>query len=84
MKRNEVQSNNEKNVPIFTTTIFANSSVLSSKYSLLEYVYTSDWKNNPLHVIKFKNSMKELTCVLKDNEIEMDIVCWGGRGKQLN
>ena len=26
--------------------------------------------------------MKELTCVLKDNEIEMDIECWGGRGNR--
>ena len=24
--------------------------------------------------------MKEMTCVLEDNEIEMDIVCWGGSG----
>ena len=24
--------------------------------------------------------MKELSCVLEDNEIEMDIVCWGGSG----
>ena len=23
--------------------------------------------------------MKEFTCVLEDNEIEMDIVCWGIR-----
>ena len=27
--------------------------------------------------------MKELICVLKDNEIEMYIVCWGGRGKNI-
>ena len=24
--------------------------------------------------------MKELTCVLEGNEIEMDIECWSGRG----
>ena len=29
--------------------------------------------------------MKECTCVLEDNEIEMDIECWGGRGnRKLN
>ena len=26
--------------------------------------------------------MKELTCVLEDNEIKMDFVCWGGRGNK--
>ena len=26
--------------------------------------------------------MKELTCVLEDNEIKMDIECWGGRGNR--
>ena len=31
-------------------------------------------------MIKLKNIMKELTCVLEDNEIEMDIIYWGGCG----
>ena len=34
-------------------------------------------------MIKLKNIMKELTCTLEDNEIEMNIVCWGGRGKKI-
>ena len=34
-------------------------------------------------MIKLMNIMKELTCVLEDNEIEMDIVCWSGRWKKL-
>ena len=41
-----------------------------------------DLKNNPLHMIKLKNIMKELTCVLKCNEIKIYIVCWGGRGNK--
>ena len=29
--------------------------------------------------------MKECTCVLEENEIKMDIECWGGRGnRKLN
>ena len=27
--------------------------------------------------------MKELTCVLEDNDIKMNIVCWGDRGGGL-
>ena len=39
-------------------------------------------KNNPVHLIKLKNMMEELTCVLEDNETEMDIEYWGGRGNK--
>ena len=28
--------------------------------------------------------MKEMTCILEDNEIEMNIDCWGGRGNKKN
>ena len=35
-------------------------------------------------MIKLNNILKELTCGLEDNEIEMDIVCWGGRGNKKN
>ena len=42
-------------------------------------IETSDLKNNPVRVIKLKNIMKELTCVLEVNEIEMNIECWGSR-----
>ena len=33
-------------------------------------------------MIKLKNITKELTYVLEDNEIEMNIVCWGGCGNK--
>ena len=29
------------------------------------------------------NIMKEVTCVLEDTEVEMDIVCWGGIGNKI-
>ena len=35
-------------------------------------------------MIKLKSIMKEKTNVLEDNDIEMDIDRWGGRGKKLN
>ena len=77
MKRNEVQTNNVKNVLISTTTILGNSPVLSSKYLLLKslFINTSEGQR--------KSIMKELMCVVEDNEIEMNIVCWGGRGKKI-
>ena len=70
-------------VYISTITLINNSPVLLSKYHLLESLSTksSDLKNNPLHLIKLNNIMKELTNVLEDNDVEMDIVCWGDRGK---
>ena len=56
--------------------------MFSSKYPLLQYlsIETSKLKNNPLHVIKLNNIMKELTCAIEDNESGMGIICWGGRG----
>ena len=85
MKINEVQTNNVKNVPTSTTIMIDNSPVLSSKYPLLESlsIETSDLKKIPLRVIKLNNIMKELTCTLEDNEIEMNIVCWGRRGEKI-
>ena len=64
-------------VPISMTTTIDHSSVLSSKYPILEYlsIVTSDLKKNPVHLIKIKYIMKELTYVLEYNEIEMDIEC---------
>jgi len=42
-------------------------------------IETSDLETNPLRVIKLKAIMKEVTCVLKDNRISMNIEFWGGR-----
>ena len=60
-----------------------NSHLLSSKYPVLDSlsIETFDLETNPLRVIKLQNIMKEVTRILKDNEISMDIESWGGRGK---
>ena len=42
----------------------------------------SDLETNPLRVIKLKKIMKEVTRVLEDNQISMNIESWGGRGKK--
>ena len=84
MKRNEVKSNIENILPISTTTIIDNSPVLTSKYPILGSlsVVTSNLKKYSMHLIKINNMMKELTCILEDNEIEMNIECWGDRGNR--
>ena len=43
-------------------------------------IETSDLESNPLRVTKLKNILKEVTCVLEDNGIEMNIDSCGGRG----
>ena len=42
----------------------------------------SDLETNPLRVIKLKKIMKEVTRVLEDNQISMNIESWGGRKKK--
>ena len=86
LKRCAVQVNKVIDVSISAISLIDNSPDCSSKYPLLEYlsIETSDLKYNTLHVIKLKSIMKENNNVLEDNDIEMDIDRWGGRGKKLN
>ena len=81
LNRYSVQVHKVTDVSISTTLLNENVHVLSSKYLLLESLSIAifDLKNNPLHAVKLKNIMKEVTSVLEYNEIEMDIDCWGGR-----
>ena len=60
-------------------SLINNTPILSSKYHLLESlsIDTSDLKNNPLHAIKLKNIMKEVTSFKKLMILKWD--CWGGR-----
>ena len=80
LRRSEVNVNKVADVSIFTTTLIDNLPVLSSKYTLWESlsIETTNLKNIPLHVIKLKNIIKELTSVLEDKDIAIDIVCWDG------
>ena len=80
LKRSEVKVNKVADVSIFTSTLIDKLPVLSSKYTLWESlsIETTNLKNIPLHVIKLKNIIKELTSVLEDKDIAIDIVCWDG------
>ena len=80
LKRCEVQVNKVTDLSISTTFLIDNLTVFPSKYPLLELssVDNSDVKKNPLYMIKLKNIRKEVTSFLEDNDIERDIVCWGG------
>ena len=58
-----------------TTTIIDSPPLPSSIYPILDSlsIETSDLENNPLRVIKLKNILKEVTSVLEDNGIELNI-----------
>ena len=64
-----------------TTTIIDNSPLLSSSYPVLDSlsIEISGLESNPLRVIKLKNILKDVTSVLEDNRIELNIDSWGGR-----
>ena len=61
-----------------------NPPVLQSKYPILDShnINTSILKDNPLNVIYLKNSLSEVSCVSKDNNINMYLDKWGGRRKE--
>ena len=81
LKRSDVHINKVTDISISTISLIGNSPVLSSKYPFFEFlsIETSDLKNNPFRVIKLKKIMREGTNVLEDNDVNMGIICWGGR-----
>ena len=67
-----------------TPSLIDNKPLLSSKYPLSNYSSnTFNLKYNPLHVITLKNLIKEVTSVLEDKHVKIDIECWGCRGKKI-
>ena len=67
-----------------TTTIIDNLPLPSSSYPVLDSlsIEISDLESNPLRVIKLKNILKEVTSVLEDNGIELNINSWDGCGRK--
>ena len=60
-----------------------NTPVLQSKYPTLDYnINTSTLKDNPLDIVYLKNLLSEVSCVVKDNNINTYLEKWGGRGKK--
>ena len=68
----------------FSSTPPNNPPVLQSKYPILNShnINTSTWKEYPLDVIYLKNILSKVSCVLKDDDINMHLEKWGGRGKK--
>ena len=84
MEKSDVPNSKLKHISNFTTIIIDSLPLPSSKYPLLESLSmdTSDLEATQLRVAKLKNIMKEMTRVLEDNEISMNIESWSGRGKK--
>ena len=57
-----------------------------SKSPILEFLHikTSNSHDKILCGIIWRNIMKEVDIMLEDNDIDMDIESWGGRGKNIN
>ena len=67
-----------------TSTLHDNPSNLQSLYPILDElkINTSDLDDKPLDVIYLKNLLSEVSCVLTDNNISMNLEKWGGCGKK--
>ena len=59
-----------------------NPTVLQSKYPILDShnINTYTLKYNPLDAIYLKNLLFEVSYILKDNDINMHLKKWSGRG----
>ena len=67
-----------------TSTLHDNPSNLQSLYPILDElkINTSDLDDKPLDVIYLKNLLSEVSCVLTDNNITLNLEKWGGRGNK--
>ena len=67
-----------------TSTSHDNPPILPSLYPILDKlnINTSKLDDKPLDVISLKNLLSEVSCVLTDNNISMNLEKWGGRGKK--
>ena len=61
-----------------------NPHVLQSKYPILDShnINTFTLNDNPLDLIYLNNLLSEVSCILKDNDSNMYLEKWGGRGKK--
>ena len=67
-----------------TFTLHDNPPILQSLYPILDklHINTSKLDDKHLDVICVKNLLSEVSCVLTDNNISMNLEKWGGRGKK--
>ena len=79
-------SNYSKAISTFTFTSIShdNPPILQSLYPILNSlnINTSKFNDKPLDIIFFNNLLSEVSCVLRDNNININLEKWGGRGKK--
>ena len=63
-----------------------NLPVLQSKYHILDShnINSFTLKEDPLDIVYLKNLLSEVSCVFKDNIINIHLEKWGGRGKAID
>ena len=67
-----------------SSTSYDNPTILQSIYPILDKFNsnTSKLDDTPLDVRFLKNLLSEVSCILIDNNINMNLEKWGGRGKK--
>ena len=67
-----------------TSTSHDNPSIIQTLYPILDSlnINTSNLKDKSSGVILLKNLLSEVSCVLIDNNINMNLEKWGGRGEK--
>ena len=80
-----IPSNFSKSTSTSTSTLHDNPTILQSLYYILDQlnIKTSKLDDKSLNVIYLKNLLSEVSCVLTDNKIDVNLEKWGGRGKKL-
>ena len=75
---------NSSNSSKSTSTSYDNPPILQSMYPILDNlkINTSKLDDKPLDIIFLKNLLSEVSCVLINNNINMNLEKWGGRGKK--
>ena len=79
-----ILKNTPSNSSKSTSTSYDNPPILQSMYPILDKlnINTSKLDDKPLDIIFLKNLLSEVSCVLIDNNININLEKWGGRGKK--
>ena len=70
----------------YSFTSHDNPLALQSKYHILDShnINSFTLKEDPLDIVYLKNLLSEVSCVFKDNIINIHLEKWGGRGKAID
>ena len=80
----EIRNNPSSNCSKSSSTPPDNPHILQYKYPILDFhnIDTSNLNDDPLDIMHLKNLLSEVTYVLKDNNINMNLEKWYRRGKK--